>query len=79
MVAGENRSQTIDHVTRASVTVAQLAETREKFQQQTLMQKSGEIMADLLSDDLKTTGSETSLELNLAVLKFKHTIKRKAE
>ena len=29
------------------------------------------------SDDLKTTEEETSVELNLAVFKFKHTIKRK--
>ena len=71
--------ETFAKIRELTRTVAQLAETREKFQQQTLMQKSGEIMTDLLSDDLKTTGSETSLELNLAVLKFKHTIKRKAE
>jgi len=31
----------------------------------------------LLGDDLHTSGTETSIELNLAVLKFKHTIKRK--
>lgn len=36
-------------------------------------------MADILGGDLQTTGTETSMELNLAVLKFKHTIKRKAE
>jgi len=41
------------------------------------MQQSGEIMAELLGDDLHTSGTETSIELNLAVLKFKHTIKRK--
>jgi len=58
-------------------TVSQLSETTEKFQQQTLMQKSGEIMADILGESMKTTDSETSVELNLAVLKFKHTVKRK--
>ena len=41
------------------------------------MQKGGEIIADILDDDLKTTDTETSIELNFAVLKFKHTIKRK--
>ena len=53
--------------------------TNEKFKQQSLMQKSGEIMADILSDDMKTSGTETGIELNLAVLKFKHTFKRKGE
>ena len=32
-----------------------------------------------LSEDMKTTDTETSFELNLAVLKFKHTVKRKPE
>jgi len=43
----------------------------------TLMQKSGEIIAEILEDDLQTTDTETSIELNFAVLKFKHVIKRK--
>lgn len=58
-------------------TVARLSETTEKFQQQTLMEKGGEIMADILGEGMKTTDSETSFELNLAVLKFKHIVKRK--
>ena len=38
---------------------------------------SGELMADLLDTDLKETEAETTLELNFAVLKLKHTTKRK--
>lgn len=41
------------------------------------MQKSGEIMADILDDGLENEASETTIELNLAVLKFKYTIKKK--
>jgi len=41
------------------------------------MQKSGEIIAEILDENLETDGSETSIELNFAVLKFKHTIKKK--
>jgi hypothetical protein len=40
------------------------------------MQKSGEIIADILDDSLENDESETTIELNLAVLKFKHTIKK---
>jgi len=37
-------------------------------------------MADLLDNDvMKTTDTETSIELNLAILKLKYTIKRKPE
>jgi len=38
------------------------------------MQKSGELIAELLEDDLQTTDTETTIELNFAVLKFKHVI-----
>lgn len=41
------------------------------------MRKSGEIIAEILEDDLQTTDSETTIELNFAVLRFKHVIKRK--
>ena len=41
------------------------------------MQKSGELIAEIFDDDLKTSDTETSFELNFAVLKFKHTIKKK--
>ena len=33
-------------------------------------------MADLLDTDLRETEAETTLELNFAVLKLKHTTKR---
>ena len=42
------------------------------------MQKGGEIFAELIGDNLKASDSETSFELNFAVLKFKHTVKRKS-
>ena len=43
------------------------------------MHKSGEIIAELLEDDLHTTDTETTIELNFAVLKFKHLIKKKSK
>ena len=58
-------------------TVAELSETPDEFRQKSLMQKSGEIFSELLGDNLKTSDTETCFELNFAVLKFKHTVKRK--
>ena len=40
------------------------------------MQKSGEIISELLDNDLQTNESETTIEINFAVMKFKHTIKK---
>ena len=54
-----------------------MARTPDKYKQKTLMQRSGEIVEDLFGDDMKTTDTETEIELNLAVLKLRHTIKRK--
>lgn len=59
--------------------VARIAEAPDEQTQKQLMQRSGGIVADLLDEELQTTDTETSIELNLAVLKFKHTVKRKKE
>jgi phage regulator Rha-like protein len=60
-----------------SRTVAELSEGPEEFRQKTLMEKGGSIIAELFGEDLKTTDTETSLELNFALFKVKHTVKRK--
>lgn len=45
-------------------------------QKKTALQKSGEIMTELLDDDTFSNESETTIELNFAVVKLKHTIKK---
>ncbi|MBR1468557.1 MAG: ORF6N domain-containing protein [Prevotella sp.] len=60
-----------------SRTIRQMAKNPDEYQQKSLMQKSGEIVEDLFGDDLQTTGTETEIELIFAVLKLRHTIKRK--
>lgn len=55
--------------------VEQLSKTTNEFQQKSLMQKGGEIISDLIFPEMSET--ETSIELNFALLKLKHTIKKK--
>jgi hypothetical protein len=69
--------ETYAKIRELSRTVIELSETREELKQKSLMKKSGEIISDILGDGLSVSDTETSIELNLAVLKFKHTIKRK--
>ena len=69
--------ETFAKIRELSRTVAQLSESHEESKQKTLMQKSGDIIADILGDDLQVTDTETSIEINFALMKFKHTIKRK--
>ena len=57
--------------------VAELSEKPEEAKQKSLMQRSGEILSDLLGNNLKATEAETSFELDFSVLKFRHSVKRK--
>ena len=65
----------------------QLARTMESLQtvedggeqQKTLLQKTGEILADIVGNNLSTATSETEIELNFAVVKIKHKITRKID
>jgi len=69
--------ETFSKIRELSRNIKELSTVQDKQKQQSLMQKSGEIIADILDDGLEPDESETTIELNLAVLKFKHTIKKK--
>jgi phage regulator Rha-like protein len=68
---------TFAKIRELSRTVAEISETSEEEQKKSLMQKSSEIIADILGDDLKTTETETCIEIDLILMKFRHTTKRK--
>ena len=69
--------ETFAKVRELSRNISQLPEQPDEKQQKTLMQKSGELISDILSDDFQTVGTETTIEFNLSVLKVKHTVKKK--
>ena len=69
--------ETFAKVRELSSTIARISEETDKEQQKSMMQKSGELISDLLSDDFQTVGTETTIEFNLSVLKVKHTVKKK--
>ena len=84
ILKGEKATQTtIDiievfaKVRELSRTIAELSESPDEPKQKSLMQRSGEIIADILDDDLQVTDTETTVEINFALMKFKHTVKRK--
>lgn len=47
-----------------------------KQEQRILLHRGGQLVEEILSDMLPKQSSETSFELNLAMFKFKHSIKR---
>ena len=56
-----------------------LTTVKDKAEQKALMQKSGEMIAEVLDNDIETKDTETTIELNFALLKFKHAIKKKTQ
>ena len=48
----------------------------DKGAQRKLLHRSGQLVEDLMSDVLPKQSSDTTLELNLAMLKFRHTVHR---
>ena len=71
--------ETFAKIRHLSRTLNQLTETEDEAQQKALMQKVGEIIAEILADELTTTDTETTFELNMAFMKVKHTVKKKRE
>ena len=58
-------------------TITALNNTEAKEKQKGLLKRSGDLIGKLMGDDMATSETETEFELNFAVLKVKHTIKRK--
>lgn len=69
------------------VEVRDMARTMEALQnvtdggteQQSLLQKTGQLLATIVGNNLSTSSTETEIELNFAVVKIKHKIIRKEE
>jgi len=61
-------------LSRVMTDISQKEENSEE--QKTLVQYGGQLMEDLMMDVLPIQSSETSFELNLAMFKLKHSVKR---
>lgn len=67
----------VRHLARTMERVSHVDDGGE--QQQTLLQRTGEILADVVGKNLSTTSCETEIELNFALVKIKHKFTRKEE
>ena len=64
----------LKELSRVIIQVPQQEEN--SVEQKTLLQRGGQLVEDLLTDVMPVRSSETSFELNLAMFKFKHSVKR---
>jgi len=71
--------ETFTRIKHLSRNIKELSEKQDDESKKNLLQRSGEIIAEILDDDLLLSETETTLELNFALLKFKHTIKNKKD
>ena len=59
-----------------SSNIKQLSHIEDQNTKQSVLEKSGKMITQLLYDDTSSNESETTIELNFAVLKLKHSIKK---
>jgi hypothetical protein len=64
----------LKELSRVIIQVPQQEEN--SVEQKTLLQRGGQLVEGLLTDVMPVRSSETSFELNLAMFKFKHSVKR---
>ena len=69
--------ETFAKIKELTRTVSKISESHDEQEQKGLIQHGGDILSDLLYQEIPISSTETSVELNFAVLKLRHTIKRK--
>ena len=87
ILKGERAEKTTLAIVDTFVQVRELARTMEALQnvedggiqQRTLLQRTGDLLADVVGRNLNTRTTETEIELNFAVVKIKHKVIRKDE
>ena len=68
--------ETFTKIRELNRTMNELSSITDQSAQKKLMQKSGEMITELFEDGLTTNETETTIELNFALLKFKHKVKK---
>ncbi len=69
--------ETFAKIKQLSRNIRELSSVQDKDRQKSLLQEGGELIEDVFGEDLETSGTETSIEINFAVVKFKHTVQKK--
>ena len=69
--------ETFTKIRELATTITQLSLTPSKTKQKSLIRRSGKIMGEILDNDFQVRDTETSLEINFALMKFKHVIKQR--
>ena len=71
--------ETFAKIKDLSRTISELSVTEGEQEINALAQKGTRLFSDILENNLNVSDTETTIEVNFAMLRFKHTIKRKKE
>jgi len=69
--------ETYSKLKQFSKAIQSISVDQNENSKQDLMQKGNELLAEILEDEMQIDETETSIEFNFALLKLKHTVKRK--
>ena len=69
--------ETFARIREMSTNLADVMVETDETKRQDLIKRSGEIMSEVLNENLLVSDTETTIEVNFAMLKIKHTVKRK--
>ncbi len=69
--------ETFTNLRLLSGAISELSNEQDAQKKKSLMNQTCNLMNDLFGDELQTKDTETTFEFNFALLKLKHTIKRK--
>jgi hypothetical protein len=68
--------ETFAKVKELSRTISEIGNQTDKELQKSLLQRTGEIISNIIKPSLEITETETSIKVNFAVLSLEHTIKK---
>ena len=69
--------ETYSKLKQFSKAIQSISVNQNENSRQDLMKKGNELLSEILEDELPIDETETSIEFNFALLKLKHTVKRK--
>jgi len=68
--------ETFAKIRKLTRNIKEISVTNDKDAQKSLMRESGVLAAEIFDDNLTSSEKETVIELNFAVFKIKHTVKK---
>jgi hypothetical protein len=69
--------ETYSKLKQFSKAIQSISVNQNENSRQDLMKKGNELLSEILEDELPIDETETSIEFNFALMKLKHTVKRK--